>query len=76
VGGDTIRSMFVARLICSDMACAAELEAEAGTLAELETLMCECGCALEVIGWPDSVGEPVAPVVELLMRGDTDRRAA
>ena len=45
--------MYVARLICSDEACAEEILAEARTLAELETLACDCGCALAVIGWPD-----------------------
>ncbi len=45
--------MFVARLICSDPACTAEAEARAATLAELETLACDCGCSLEVLGWPD-----------------------
>lgn len=46
--------MLVARLICSDPDCTAEAEARAGTLADLETLACDCGCSLEVIGWPDA----------------------
>ena len=46
--------MLVARLICSDPECTAEAEATAGTLAELETLACDCGCALEVLAWPDT----------------------
>jgi hypothetical protein len=58
-----MRSVFVARLVCSDSACAAEAAAEAATLDELETLMCECGCALEVVGWPDWVDEPAEVVV-------------
>ena len=66
--------MFVARLICSDMACAAETEAEAATVAELETLVCECGCALEVIGWPDAVA--VAEVVQIRLTAGRERRAA
>jgi hypothetical protein len=45
--------MLLARLICSDPACTAEAEARATTLAELETVACDCGCALEVLGWPD-----------------------
>jgi hypothetical protein len=60
--------MFVARLICSDAACAAEAVAEAATLRELETLACDCGCALEPIGWPDSADEPVAAVIALRVR--------
>lgn len=49
--------MFVARLLCSDPVCAEDIAAEAPTLAELETLACECGCGVEVIGWPDWVPE-------------------
>jgi hypothetical protein len=60
--------MFVARLVCSDAACAAEAAAEATTLRELETLVCDCGCALEPIGWPDSVDAPGAAVVALRVR--------
>ena len=66
--------MFVARLICSDMACAAEIEAEAATLAELETLACECGCGLQVIAWPEAVA--VAEVVHLRPAPVPRRRAA
>ena len=51
-------AMFVARLICSDMECAEELTAESADAAELETLLCDCGCTLEIIGWPDWVDEP------------------
>ena len=50
--------MFVARLICSDEGCAAEVAAESATLAELETLACECGCGLAIVGFPDWVEEP------------------
>ena len=60
--------VYVARLICSDAACAAEVAAEAATLRELETLVCDCGCALEPIGWPDSVDEPAAEVISLRVR--------
>jgi hypothetical protein len=55
--------MFVARLVCSDGECAAEAAAEAATPRELESLLCDCGCALEVIGWPDWVDEPAEVVV-------------
>jgi len=57
--------MYVARLVCSDEACAEEVTHEAATLAELETLVCDCGCALEVIGWPDVAAEPLAEIVTL-----------
>jgi hypothetical protein len=50
--------MFVARLICSDAACAEEVTAEAARAPELERLICDCGCALEILGWPDRVDEP------------------
>ncbi len=59
--------VFVARLICSDPACAEDVVAEAATLRELEALACECGCALEVVGWPDAV-RAEATVVRLRVR--------
>ena len=59
--------MFVARLICSDSDCAEEQEIHAGSLAELERLMCDCGCALELIAWPDSI-EDGAQVIALRAR--------
>ena len=47
-----------ARLICSDDDCTDVFEAY-GTLEELEALACDCGCALEIVGWPDPVdGQP------------------
>ena len=60
--------VFVARLVCSDADCAEELTAEAASLRELEVLACECGCALDVIGWPDAV-DVDAEVVVLHARG-------
>jgi hypothetical protein len=68
-------SVFVARLICSDAACAAELTAEAIDAGELERLLCDCGCTLEVIAWPDWVDEP-AEVVALTVRPAALRQAA
>ena len=53
--------MYVARLVCSDEECAEEVTLETATPAELETLLCDCGCALAVIAWP----EPLADVVLL-----------
>jgi hypothetical protein len=69
--------VFVARLICSDTDCAAEVAAEERSIRELEALVCDCGCALEIIGWPDFVDAP-AEVVVLRTRapGDTLRDAA
>jgi hypothetical protein len=52
--------MLVARLICSDPGCTEFFEARAGTLAELEALACDCGCALEIVAWPDCVEAPPA----------------
>jgi len=52
-----VSAVFVARLLCSDPACPDEVSAEARTLRELEALACECGCGLEVIGFPDEVEE-------------------
>jgi hypothetical protein len=66
--------MFVARLICSDEACAAELAAEGASLRELEALVCDCGCALEPIGWPDRIGEPPAAVIALHPRSGVPPR--
>jgi hypothetical protein len=46
--------LLLARLVCSEAACAGHvLEVYAATLTELETLACECDCALHVIAWPD-----------------------
>ena len=69
--------MFVARLVCSDPACAAELDAEAAHPGELERLICDCGCALEVIAWPDWLEEPAEVVMlHARVRERIERRAA
>ena len=49
--------MYIARLICSDPACTERIVSEAETLAELETLACECGCGFDVVGIPDWIEE-------------------
>jgi hypothetical protein len=67
--------VYVARLICSDAECAAEATAEARTIRELESLACDCGCALAIIGWPDWIDEP-AEVVALPARPRELRDAA
>jgi hypothetical protein len=53
--------MLHALLVCSDDDCTDTFEAW-GTLDELETLACECGCALQVIAWSDADGERGGPV--------------
>jgi hypothetical protein len=57
--------MYTARLVCSDPGCAGEVTADTATLRELETLLCDCGCALEIVGWPDVAAEPLAQVIML-----------
>ena len=52
--------MLHALLICTDDDCIDSFEAW-GTLEELETLACECGCALQVIAWSEA-GEPAGPL--------------
>jgi hypothetical protein len=62
--------MLVAQLICSEPECAAVYEAAAGSLAELETLACDCGCGLRirrVAEGPGSGQEPVVLEVLLLV---------
>ena len=60
--------MYVARLVCSDADCAELSTAETLTLRELETLVCDCGCSLEIIGFPDVAAEPLAEVILLKAR--------
>jgi hypothetical protein len=45
-----------ARLICSDDACEARYEAIAH-VAEVESLGCDCGYGLQVLGWPQALDE-------------------
>lgn len=61
--------MFAARLICSDADCTFEHEVEAPTLAELEALACDCGCVLEIVGWPDWAEPRRSLVISLPPRG-------
>jgi len=74
--GATMDQMYVARLICSDAQCAELSTAESMTLRELETLVCECGCALEIIGFPDVAAEPLAEVILLKARARVAALAA
>lgn len=41
--------MFIATLICSDEACAAELDLVADDLAALDAAVCDCDCTLVVL---------------------------
>lgn len=67
-GSVTMRVMFTAVLACPDADCAAELIVEAGTVAELEALACECGCALEIVGWPDWADDDLAEAIIVHLR--------
>lgn len=68
--------LYAAELICSDPDCAERVDA-VGTLEELETLVCNCGCGLAVVGWPDPVEEErTAEVVAFVPRAEPQRRAA
>ena len=49
--------MFQAVLICCDDDCTEIFEAY-GTLDELETLACDCGCALQIISISDAADAP------------------
>ncbi|MDX6437637.1 MAG: hypothetical protein QOF45_220 [Gaiellaceae bacterium] len=49
----TIRSMVYALLVCSENDCTDEFEAW-GTLEEVESLACDCGCALELMSVSDA----------------------
>jgi hypothetical protein len=54
--------MFYALLICSDDDCTDSFEAW-GSLAELETLACECGCALQLVSLSEAGGDTYAELV-------------
>jgi hypothetical protein len=58
------RVILHARLICSDEACAEEIEAYGTRLEEVEALACECGCAMQIIAVSEVRFErAAAPVV-------------
>jgi hypothetical protein len=42
--------VYVARMVCSDESRAEQALGDAQTLEELEALVCDCGCALAVVG--------------------------
>jgi hypothetical protein len=59
------RMVFHALLICSDEACAEEIEAFGTRLEELEAMACECGCALQLLAVSEIEFERAAPPVVL-----------
>ena len=62
-GGRHDRGMMVlARLVFSEDGCDVVVEAY-GPLAEIESLACDCGCALEIVGWPEPVDAGDATLV-------------
>jgi hypothetical protein len=54
--------VFHGLLICSDADCDETFEAW-GTLEELESLACDCGCGLQLLDVSDAVGDLALPVV-------------
>ena len=56
--------LYRALLICSDEECT-DVFVAYGTLEELESLACDCGCGLQIVGWPDEAGHE-ARELELL----------
>ena len=48
--------MVRALLICSDDGCTAVFEA-IGSIDVIDTLACECGCGLAIVGWPEFATE-------------------
>jgi hypothetical protein len=60
--------VFVARAVCSDPVCPAAFEARAAALGELDALVCDCDCALQVLGWPDALEEPAAALEVVMVR--------
>jgi hypothetical protein len=55
--------MFLAVLICSDEECDNTFE-EVGSLEELDTLLCDCGCVMQVVAI-EGTGEPEATIVAI-----------
>ncbi len=49
-----------AHLVCSDDDCTERFEAW-GPLEDVEAFACDCGCALEIVGWADALDEPGRP---------------
>jgi hypothetical protein len=54
--------MLCAILICSDPACAEELEALGHAPDDFDPLLCDCGCTLQAIGFCEHVEARIGPV--------------
>lgn len=50
------RVLYRAILVCSDGECPTTYEVY-GPLEELHALACDCDCSLEMLGWPEPVGD-------------------
>ena len=57
--------MVLATLICSDEACAEELNAVVDDLDALERLACDCGCTFQVLAIDE--WEAAAPAVAVVL---------
>lgn len=68
--------MYLARIICSDSACAERAVVEAETLEELDALLCDCGCSVQVLGIPDLVDDERIATVTALPRRTPPRDLA
>ncbi len=56
--------LLLARLTCSDEACAERAEKTVGSLAELDALACACGCTWELLAVSlEADGESRAPLL-------------
>lgn len=53
--------MFTARLLCSDPGCAEQLEEHVVALAQLDVLVCACGCTFELLAV--SLAEPASDLL-------------
>lgn len=58
--------MLLARLVCSDPECAVVAVGHAETLAELESLACDCGWGLLLLAWPREGGPGPGGAPDLL----------
>ena len=60
--------MFHALLTCSDEDCTETFDAWASSIEELETLACDCGCALTML-WVDEADDSRMTELELMPLG-------
>ena len=57
--------MFLVELVCSEESCELTIES-VGELRELEALVCECGCCLQVVSISEAEAVEVRRPLELL----------